>query len=298
MKTSFKARTVLLLVIGSSCAFAQDKKDVIYHTTGALAVGGAVAFGKPVQGAPYSATVTNESTQTLSDGNRIVQKSSGTTARDSQGRTRQDAALPAIGNLSAANAPELVFIQDPVAQVSYTLNLTEKTAQKMPALPAPPPGVPAAVGTFAVASGVAAGPPPTETFFAEVGSEASGTEPVSAPSMTFQKAFLMSDHAEARTEDLGAQTIEGVLANGVRTTRTIPAGQIGNEKPLSIVTEVWTSPELKTIVYSKRSDPRMGEQVFRLTNIVRAEPDPALFTVPANFKIVDGPKPILYQSRQ
>jgi len=299
VKTSFKARTVLLLVISSSCALAQEKKDVIYHTTGAFAVGGAVAFGKPVQGAPYSATVSNESTQTLADGNRIVQKSSGTTARDSQGRTRQDAALPAIGNLSAANAPELVFIQDPVAQVSYTLNLTDKTAQKMPALLPPPPGAPAGVGTFAVASGVAAGAPPTDTFFAEVGGEASGsTEPVAAPPMTFQKAILLSDHAEAKTEDLGSQTIEGVLANGMRTTRTIPAGQIGNEKPLSIVTEVWTSPELKTIVYSKRSDPRMGEQVFRLTNIVRAEPDPSLFTVPANFKIVEGPKPILYQSRQ
>jgi hypothetical protein len=298
VKTSIKARTILLLVISSSCSFAQEKKDVIYHTTGAFAVGGAVAFGKPVQGAPYSATVSNESTQTLADGNRIVQKSSGMTARDSQGRTRQDAALPAIGNLSAANAPELVFIQDPVAQVSYTLNLTDKTAQKMPALPPPPAGAPAGVGTFAVASGDAAVAPPTETFFAEVGGEASGTEPVAAPAMTFQKAILLGDHAEAKTEDLGSQTIEGVLATGVRTTRTIPAGQIGNDKPLNIVTEIWTSPELKTIVYSKRSDPRMGEQIFRLTHIVRAEPDPSLFTVPGNFKIVEGPKPILYQSRQ
>src|ERR1700752_3564455 len=86
----------------------------------------------PVQGAPYSATITNESVQTLADGNRLVQTSTGTTARDSQGRTRQDTVLPPIGNLSAANAPHLVFIQDPVAQVSYTLNLTDKTAQKMP----------------------------------------------------------------------------------------------------------------------------------------------------------------------
>jgi hypothetical protein len=299
MKNTIKTRIILLLLITSSCTFAQEKKDVIYQTTGAIAVGGAMAaFGKPVQGAPYSATVTNESVQTLSDGNRIVQKSSGTTARDSQGRTRQDAALPAIGNLSAANAPELVFIQDPVAQVSYTLNLTEKTAQKMPAL-LPPPGAPAGAGTVAVAAaGVAAGAPATETFFAEVGGEASGAEAAPPPPMMFHKAILMSDHAEAKTEDLGSQMMEGVLANGVRTTRTIPTGQIGNEKPLSIVTEVWTSPELKTIVYSKRSDPRMGEQVFRLTNIVRAEPDPALFAVPANYKIVDGPKPILYQSRQ
>jgi len=297
VKNTIKTGTTLLLLITSSCAIAQEKKDVIYQTAGAIAVGGAVTtFGKPVQGAPYSATVTNESIQTLSDGNRIAQKSSGTTARDSQGRTRQDAALPAIGNLSAANAPELVFIQDPVAQVSYTLNLTDKTAQKMPALP-PPPGTPAGAGTVAVAAGVATVAPPTETFFAEVGGEASGDLPVPAPPMTFHKAILMNDHAETKTEDLGSQMMEGVLANGVRTTRTVPAGQIGNEKPLSIVTEVWTSAELKTIVYSKRSDPRMGEQVFRLTNIVRAEPDPALFTVPANYKVLDGPKPILYSTR-
>ena len=92
--------------------------------------------GAPVQGAPYTATMTNEMIQTLTDGNRIVHTSTGTIARDSQGRTRQDAPLPAIGNLSAANAPHLVFIRDPVAQTSYTLNLTDKTAEKMPMPPA------------------------------------------------------------------------------------------------------------------------------------------------------------------
>ena len=287
-------RAMLLFLTASSCVFAQERKDVIYQTAGAVGVAGAVAsFGRPVQGAPYSATVTNESVQILADGNRIVQKTSGTTARDSQGRTRQDAALPSIGNLSAANALELVFIQDPVAQVSYTLNITEKTAQKMPTLP-PPLGAPPGPGIVAGSTGT----PATETFLAEVGAEASVSEPVPPPPGTFHKSILISDRAEAKTEDLGSQMIEGVLANGVRTTRTIPAGQIGNEKPLNIVTEVWTSSEMKTVVYSKRTDPRLGEQVFRLTNIVRAEPDPALFTVPTDYKIVDGPKPILYHSAQ
>src|SRR5215471_11447535 len=181
-------RLMLLVLITSSSAFGQEKKDVIYQTNGPVAVSGAIAGGvamysRPVQGAPYSATVTNESVQTLADGNRIVQKSSGTTARDSQGRTRQDAALPAIGNLSAANAPELVFIQDPVAQVSYTLNITEKTAQKMLAL-LPPPGAPLGAGTVAVS---AAGMPPSDTFFAEAGTEASLSGPVPPPPMTFHK---------------------------------------------------------------------------------------------------------------
>src|SRR5215475_5355888 len=126
-------RALLLVLATASCAFAQEKGNVIYQTTGAVgavAVGGFDKAGGTVVGAPYSATITNESVQTLADGNRLVQKSTGTTARDSQGRTRQDTVLPAIGNLSAANAPHLIFIHDPVAQSSYTLNLTEKTAHK------------------------------------------------------------------------------------------------------------------------------------------------------------------------
>src|SRR6202795_4969719 len=135
----------IFILAGSSCAisaFAQTGGFSVAQTAGpvsgpgpvTIGVAGAFARGSaaPVVGAPYSATVTNESVQTLADGNRIVQNSTGTIARDSQGRTRQDAALPAIGNLSAANAPHLVFIQDPVAQVSYTLNLMDKTAQKIP----------------------------------------------------------------------------------------------------------------------------------------------------------------------
>jgi hypothetical protein len=84
--------------------------------------------------------------------------------------------------------------------------------------------------------------------------------------------------------------MEGLLVNGVRTTRTIPAGQIGNSKPITIVSEVWTSPDLKTVIYSKRVDPRMGEQTSQLSNIVRSEPDPSLFSIPGDFRIVDGPK--------
>src|SRR5258707_14745742 len=143
-------RALLLVLAAASCAFAQEKGNVIYQTTGAV---GAVASGEfdrasgPVLGAPYSATITNESIQTLADGNRLVQTSTGTTARDSQGRTRQDTSLPAIGNLSAANAPHLIFIHDPVAQVSYTLNMTQKTAQKMPKLPPTAgPGAPGVAG--------------------------------------------------------------------------------------------------------------------------------------------------------
>jgi hypothetical protein len=277
-------RSIILVMALSSAAFAQEASNtVVVRSQGMVSVS---AQTTPIQGAPYSASITNESIQTLADGNRIVQTSTGTTARDAQGRSRQDTALPAIGNLSAANAPHLVFIQDPVAQVSYVLNLTEKTAQRLPMPPALPAGSPAptVANAFFIQSG--AGP-----------STAAAAMPM-APPMALQRTILASDQDQVATEDLGSQTMEGIVVNGIRTTRTIPAGQIGNDKPISIVTEVWTSPDLKTVISSKRNDPRMGEQTFQLTNIVRAEPDPSLFAVPSDFKVIEGPQKILYRSNQ
>lgn len=99
------------------------------------------------------------------------------------------------------------------------------------------------------------------------------------------------------TENLGSQTLEGLLVNGVSTTRTVP-GQIGNAEPIKIVSEVWTSPDLKAVVYSKRSDPLMGEEIYQLTNIVLAEPDPSLFTIAADFKIIDGTEAFIYRTKQ
>jgi hypothetical protein len=288
-------RALFLVLAAASCALAQDKGNVIYQTTGpmTIAAGAFDKFSGAVLGAPYSATITNESVQTLADGNRIVQTSTGSTARDSQGRTRQDTVLPAIGNLSAADAPRLVFIHDPVAQASYTVNLTDKTAHKLAPLPplaAGTAGVAGATITIRAEANGAPLPPPDAMPVTVAAGPAAGA--------FFAKELNIEEQKQVTTEDLGAQTMEGVLVKGVRTTHTIPAGQIGNEQPIAIVNEVWTSPELKAVVYSKRSDPRIGEQTFRLTNIVRAEPNPSLFTVPADFRIVDDPAPIVYRTKQ
>jgi hypothetical protein len=278
-------KTAILVLAAASVAAAQLQTKTVTISGGGA---GMVQFNSSaVKGAPYSATVVNESIQTLLDGNRIVQNTSGFVARDSEGRTRQSMPLPAIGNLSAANAPQLVFIQDPVAQTAYQLNLTDKTAHKMPT---PPAG-----GGIVTKSITAIGPLSahiqapgisTQTMTTSAGILGGG------PVLTAQIAGPGLDSAEvhAQQEDLGTQTMQGVSATGVRTTRTIPAGQIGNDKPIEIVTEIWTSPELQTIVYSKRSDPRTGEQIFRLTNIVRTEPDVSEFAVPSDFKVDEGPE--------
>jgi len=218
-------RTVILVLAASSCAFAQETGNVIYQGTGPAGAVALSSFVKaspaPVKGAPYSATTTNESIQTLADGNRVVQTSNGTIARDSQGRTRQDAPLPPIGNLSPANVPHLVFLQDPAAGTSYTLNLTDETAWKNP-IPQ------AGVGDL----GPAVTSAPSFIQMADVAPQANMSQPTTVPSKG-----LAIVKQEVNTENLGTQTIEGVVVNGVRATSVIAAGQIGNDKPISVVTE-------------------------------------------------------------
>lgn len=93
-----------------------------------------------------------------------------------------------------------------------------------------------------------------------------------------------------KTESLGKRTIEGVEAEGTRTTITIPAGRVGNDRALEIVSERWYSPELQVVVLSSHKDPFAGENVYRLTNITRTEPAAALFEVPADYAVrEDGP---------
>src|SRR6266404_9638007 len=166
--------TVIVVLAVSSYVLAQDTMRVFNMQATGPGVGVAgwsaveKSAGPPVVGAPYSATISNESVQTLADGNRIVETSTGTTARDSQGRTRHDTALPAIGNLSAANAPRLIFVQDPVAQTSYTLNLTDKTAQKMPVFSAMAGGT-TAMGPVNMKFGeVSVAPPRSEEHTSEL----------------------------------------------------------------------------------------------------------------------------------
>ena len=90
---------------------------------------------------------------------------------------------------------------------------------------------------------------------------------------------------DEKTEVLPARNIEGVMAEGKRTTRTIPAGAIGNEQPIVSTTEEWRSPELQALVMTRTADPRTGESVYKLQNITRAEPNLSWFEVPADYTI-------------
>jgi hypothetical protein len=88
--------------------------------------------GKVVTGAPFSAVAISESMQSLSDGNNITRKTQTTLYRDSQGRFRKEVNFSAVGILAEPGQPRsIVVIQDPVANVGYSLDPDRKIARKM-----------------------------------------------------------------------------------------------------------------------------------------------------------------------
>jgi len=216
--------------------------------------------GSTVTGAPYSAMAVTTSTQTLGDGTKITRKIEAQLARDSQGRTRREQTSDAVGPWSTNGKDHSVIIRDPVSQASYNIQPDEKNAVKIPM-----------------------GPQNFKIAFDE--HHATGGQ-VRTFTVSGETVRVMAGPSEkAQVEDLGSQVIEGVNVKGKRETTTIPVGQIGNDRPIQVVSETWYSEELQMVILSRHSDPRVGESEYRLTNISRTEPAASLFEVPAGYRM-------------
>lgn len=252
-----------------------------------LSIQGAV-MSPTVKGAPYTAEELTQSTQTLADGTRIHNENHTTVYRDGEGRIRRE-------------GPNEVSIFDAVSGVRYVLNSKTQTAGKMTL---------GNVFYFTGGPGAAGQAGPSGTFeyrvkapvsLGEIGVGQSGPETIAVMKegvRTFSAVGAISagpagamaatmPQKNAHQESLGQQVMEGVNAEGTRTTVTLDAGTIGNDRPIQIVSERWYSPDLQTVIMTKHTDPRTGEETFQLTNIRRGEPDPSLFQVPAGYQIID-----------
>ena len=275
-----------------------------------------------VKNAPYSAEAVTDRTQVLMDGNRIVRKSVTLLARDSAGRTRQE---------RKGEHGSVIYINDAVEKRKYVLYPNRKVAIPLPQVgmvrpipPVPPhPPVPSAgtspaavppvppapvtegvevrPGRVVVRKSDGAGGPDVRIEVVRVGSDGSPSAaaspipptPPMPPLMLHGNTLPMpyGMHGKGITESLGSRDFEGVRADGTRTTHTIAAGVIGNEKPIALVTERWYSPELNLVMMSSNSDPRSGITVYRLANIKRGEPAADLFKVPADYKMRSERRP-------
>jgi hypothetical protein len=206
--------------------------------------------GKVVTGAPYSAVAVTETRQTLADGNVIDRKIQSNVYRDSQGRTRRETTFAGVGSIAASGQPRsMIAIHDPTTSTAYVLHTDTKVAEQLP--------VPQ-------------------------GRHRDSPDLQSKMDSHFQQDIA---NGTLKKEDLGTQTINGISAQGTRYTRVIPAGQIGNTNPITVVNEQWYSPELQLVVKIVRNDPRLGQVTYTLTNVQRTEPAASLFVVPSDYAV-------------
>jgi hypothetical protein len=231
---------------------------------------------KTTVGAPYSGEATTEAVQALADGNRIVRRSIVRIYRDSEGRVRRE-------NVSADGRVESVTIVDPVSGSHVVLDPEKKLA--FGDTPKPVEIFDALAERRKIQESAARTAPMADGEKRQVEMAMRGAPRVPAPSEMPRRRSPGPDGSSGQTsrEDLGQRTIEGVAARGSRTTTVLPAGAIGNEQPLRIVSEEWFAPDLQVLLLTKHSDPRSGDTTYTLSNINRGEPDRSLFEVPADY---------------
>jgi hypothetical protein len=302
-----KTALIVMSVIGvTAAAAAQDpsrsqseRADALKRNLEELERAKIGVESRITAGAPYSAEAQTESDQVLADGNRIVKKNTTRIFRDSEGRTRREQM-----NSNGADA-DSINISDPVAGATYVLNPQTRIAFHNGVVIATPSGTAmAAVSPGGRGSRISTTRNPDgsvtvtaseiltdaqkrerEVQAATVSAGAGGRGRGGAGGAVFPAGVPRLEAGQTKREDLGQQTIEGVVATGTRSTTMIPAGAIGNEQPIQIVSEQWFSPDLKVLVLTKHSDPRVGETTYRLTNIIRNEQPRSMFEVPSDYTV-------------
>lgn len=273
MKLSSIAGQIFLILIASCVAFSQTSNGA---TSGRMTIAGGMVSavtnfdtprlwrGKTLAGQPYSADRVTEHTQTLTDGTHIDQKHEMSREyRDSEGRIRTERKLfngPYAPAVAKEELPNLVQIFDPVAGYSYTLDPHKLIAHRVTL--------------------------PSQASYSRPERLSSGTmTPQTSGKAVGRRSFVRHT---IKQDPLGTEIMDGILAEGTRITVTTPAGAEGNDRPLTRTCEHWRSEEMDLMLLSKCSDLRTGETTMRLDNFDRTEPDPVLFQVPPEYKIVDG----------
>jgi hypothetical protein len=228
-----------------------------------------------VKNKPYSGSGVTDTTQTLADGNKIEHHLENKYYRDSSGRTRREqtlAALPASGDKPGEMQ---IFLYDPVAGTNFILDQGAKTARKTRSMHIILDRAPGGDGAATVQK--------TQLLMSDVGDAHPGGN---LPAGNLTQLPPLDEARDIRNEELGEKTISGLACTGKRTTITIPAGTVGNERPIVITREVWFSRDVEAIVESTTNDPRSGETHYLLQNVDRGEQPLSLFEPPAEYKMI------------
>jgi hypothetical protein len=220
---------------------------------------GLIIYGPfPKTGAPFSATIKTTREQKFVDGNAIHGQIVTHYYRDSAGHIRAEMSTGCDIGADGQFRPLInISVNDPVARTStsWTVNDTGEKVARFYHQPAPQPA-PAA-------------PPLTEEQ---------------------RKLIAMAQDRSTRndhSEKLGTRIIAGVLCDGTRSVHIVPAGDKGNEQPIEISTEFWTTRDSRIVMLNIQDDPYTGRNTTEVTEFSLAEPDPSLFAPPPDYKLVE-----------
>jgi hypothetical protein len=272
-----------------------------------------VVMGKPVKGAPYTADEITETTQMLADGTHINRQSQTTVYRDGEGRVRRETPKEItiwdpVANVSYSLDPatktarksplgrfNVAYFASGTGSASTHFVVAPDSAQYNLAVGGKDGAVTISNESVDPKMAAAALEKLTEAMRGAAANavviDGSAANQAAASAVKEQLVLAKEKLAkgelggEAKTESLGKQTFWGVEADGTRSTSVIETGAIGNDRPISIVAERWYSSDLQTLMMTRNSDPRTGDEVFRLANIRRGEPGADLFMVPPGYTV-------------
>jgi len=227
----------------------------------------------PVKGMPFTATETESHEQTLADGTTIKSTAEMLLWRDAEGRVRGENTIKS--NSDAAQQLHIVEVWDPIARTVMSVfgnvvTVTHLSDLKLNGL----------TGSHATV------PPPSPPLLPGVASHPQQATSPLAPQPSLLNLINQKD-VNIHTETLPPDNIAGLYIEGTRTMHVFAAGTLGIDCEFTVISETWTSPELKITARQILNSPGTGKITIELTSIDRSDPDPALFKAPEGYKVMD-----------
>lgn len=290
MKTKQLALAVLMAACLPALANSAPAAHAVAHARAvALAAPLMIHEGKIVKNAPYSAQAISEKVQSLPDGNQITVRNTATVYRDSAGRTRRE--------MTTDDGEVRTIIIRDADGTAHLLRPRDKTATRI-AAPREMAGLAREKARERIEQLRKEGKLPADAAGREAiiikrverAGERAGERAAHRLALESRIAGAFGDRAwssKAVTRELGSREFNGVKAEGKMRSYEIPAGEIGNRNPIVVTHETWYAPDLQITVHTKHSDPRTGDNTYRLDNLKREEPAAALFTVPSDYTVED-----------
>lgn len=205
----------------------------------------------PLVAAPFSATVHTEWVREIPGGGTYTAVNQRHVARDGRGRIYEERWLLVPKNSGVESKMNVIQIADPNQHTLYNCFVFERKCMLL---------------KYAEPAITTYDPPVVPT------------------------GPLANNKGFATHLDLGVRTIAGLDTHGTRETTTLLPGTFGNDRPFVTTREFWNAPQIGVNLLSIVDGPRMGKQMFTLSDVSLNEPDPQLFELPDGYQVVDRRK--------